>query len=101
MSSEDKYVPQTANGVSKKVTQIIISSILCHNDTIYKEWLNPSIISKESMHKNYFDQNLKLQNLFNSFLTHASLVEIKALVQKKELTFTVFQRMVTLKIKRT
>ena len=31
------------------LTKIIISSSLCHNDTIYKEWLNTSIISRESM----------------------------------------------------
>ena len=52
-----------ANGESSSMlTKIIISSLLCHNDTIYKGWLKSINYSRESMHKHNFGQNLKLQS---------------------------------------
>ena len=47
--------PRTANRVRKHV----YCFLLCHNDT---GW-NPSIISRESMHKHNFGQALKLQSV--------------------------------------
>ena len=82
------------------LTNILISYLLCHNDTTYKEWLNPSIISKKSMYKQNFGQTLKLQSAVVTlnirsrssksnqlfFVTkeciNASLVKIHPLVQK-------------------
>ena len=40
----------------------LISLLLCHNDTIYKEWLKSIIISSDSMRKHNYGQNLKLQS---------------------------------------
>ena len=39
MFSEEKYVPQLQIELASMLVKIIISSLLCHNDTIYKEWL--------------------------------------------------------------
>ena len=43
----ENYVLQTQTEPASMLTKIITSSLLCYNDTLYKE----SIISRESMHK--------------------------------------------------
>ena len=100
MFLEEKYVPPIAIGVGKHA----YCSLLCYNVQ--------SIISRESMHKQYFGKTLKLQsavvsmsirsrsfksNLLFSVSKHisfiyASLVQNKFLVQKTEKAeFTVFK----------
>ena len=64
MFSEESYVPQPQIELAGMFTKIIVSFLLCHNDTIYKEWLiSINYFKQKSMHKHNFGQNLKLQSL--------------------------------------
>ena len=95
----------TTNWVGKHaLTNIIISSLLCHSDTMYKEWLKSFNYFKGlSMHKHYYGQNLKLKSavvtlsirskssksncLFSvsKQCIYANLVEIHPMVKKTEI----------------
>ena len=44
--------------LASMLTKIVISSLLCHNDTIYKERLKS--INYFNLHEHKFGQNLKL-----------------------------------------
>ena len=54
--------PQLQIESASMLTKIIISSLLYHNDTIFKEWLKSINYFKESLLKHNFGQNLKLKS---------------------------------------
>ena len=54
--------PQTQIELASILTKIIISSLLFHNNTMYKEWLKSINNSRQSMYKFYFGQDVKLQS---------------------------------------
>ena len=54
--SEENYVP-TNHNLSQ---QAIISSFLCHNDTVYKEWLKSFKYFKEEHAQSQFWSNFEI-----------------------------------------
>ena len=111
--------PQPQTESANMLTQIIISSLLCHNDTIYKAWLKSINYFKGEHAQTQFWSNfeitkccgdlehqIKVISILLTLFCHQTMYlstfcGIHPLVKKIELknaNFTVFERLVTLKI---
>ena len=76
MFSEENYVPNHKIESVSMLIKIIISSLLCHNDTIYKEWLKSIYYFKGEHAQTQFWSNFEITKCCDDLEDKVKVIKI-------------------------